>query len=321
MAEIYDVIIIGGGPAGLTAAIYSARAGRRTLLVERGVFGGQIATTDLVENYPGFPDGITGPELGELMRRQAERYGTKVVMANVSLAELAASPKIVRTDAGSFLGRAIILAGGADYRKLGVPGEKELTGKGVSYCATCDGPFFKGQKIAVVGGGDSALTEALFLTKFASEVTVIHRRDQLRGEKVLQERAFANPRIRFLWNTIVLEIVGEGEVQALRLRDIKTGGESTLEVSGIFVSVGLYPNIKFLLDQLPLDGTGRLVVNKLMETAIPGVFACGDVRQDAVGQAITSAGDGATAAIGAEHYLSRQGEVSSEQGRLLVDSS
>ncbi len=307
VAEVYDVIIVGGGPAGLTAAIYSARAGRRTLLLERGVFGGQIATTDVVENFPGFPEGVTGPDLSEKMRAQATKYGTTIALSDVTAVDLAASPKVVRTSEVEYLGRTVILAGGADYRKLGAPGEKELVGRGVSYCATCDAPFFRNQRVAVVGGGDSALTEALFLTKFASHVFVIHRRDQLRAEKILQERAFAQPKIQFVWNSMVEQVLGEGEgeVKALRLRDLKTGKESDLQVSGVFVSIGQDPNTVFLRGLLPTDEAGHIAVNEHMETTIPGVYACGDIRAHSARQAITAAGDGATAAICAEHYLSQ----------------
>ncbi len=307
MPEVYDIIIIGGGPAGLTAAIYSSRASRRTLLFERGVFGGQIATTDVVENFPGFPEGIVGPELSERMRAQAEKYGTKIILSEVTAVDLAASPKLVSSPDGEYLGRTVILAGGADYRKLGARGEQELTGRGVSYCATCDAPFFKNQRVAVVGGGDSALTEALFLTKFASQVFVIHRRDQLRAEKILQERAFAQPKIQFVWNSTVEQVMGEGEgeVKALRLRDAKSGQESTLQVSGVFVSIGQDPNTTFFRGLLLMDEAGHIAVNEHMETAIPGVYACGDIRAHSARQAITAAGDGATAAICPEHYLSQ----------------
>lgn len=305
MAEVYDIIVVGGGPAGLSAALYAARGRRRTLLLEKGIFGGQIATTDLVENYPGFPEGISGFDLGQLMHRQAAKYGAQVVLAEVAGAELDKEPKVIKTGEGDFLGRAVILAGGADYRKLGVPGERELTGKGVSYCATCDGPFFKDQVIAVVGGGDSAITEALFLTKFASKVLILHRREQLRAERILQERALAHPQIEVLWNTVVVEVLGGEEVRGLRVRNVKTGEEGTLEVSGVFVSIGLDPNTGYLKGRLPMDEGGHILVNDLMETPIPGVFAAGDIRHHSARQAITAAGDGATAAIAAEGYLSR----------------
>jgi thioredoxin reductase (NADPH) len=305
VARDYDVIIVGGGPAGLTAGIYAARARLRTLLVERGVIGGQIANAELVENFPGFPDGISGFELGQLMEKQAIKYGLEILAAGIVGIELDRHDKVVTTTEGVFQARALIIAGGSEHRKLGVPGEEEFLGKGVSYCATCDGAFFSDQAVAMVGGGDAAITEAHFLTRFASRVTVIHRRDQLRAGALLRERAAANPKIDFLWNSVVEAIIGDSEVNALQLRNVKTGVRSTLDVSGIFVSIGQHPNTEYLRGLLSLDENGQVITNDRMETQIPGIFAAGDIRHNSARQAITAAGDGATAAISAERYLSR----------------
>ena len=305
MAREYDVIIVGGGPAGLTAGIYTARARLRTLLVEKGVIGGQIANAELVENFPGFPDGMSGFELGQLMEKQASKHGLETLVAGVFGIELDRHDKVVRTTEGVFQARALIIAGGSEHRKLGVPGEEEFLGKGVSYCATCDGAFFSDQAVAMVGGGDAAITEALFLTRFASKVTVIHRRDQLRAGALLRERAAANPKLDFLWNSVVEAIIGDSEVNALQLRNVKTGVRSTLDVSGIFVSIGQHPNTDYLRGLLSLDENGQVITNDRMETQIPGIFAAGDIRHNSARQAITAAGDGATAAISAERYLSR----------------
>ena len=303
MDEECEVIIIGGGPAGLTAGLYTSRARLNSLLIERGIIGGQITNAELVENYPGFPQGISGYQLGELMHQQAEAHGLKTVSGEFTGIELKGQDKIVITDQGSYAARALIVATGSERKKLGVPGEDRLLGKGVSYCALCDGAFFTGQSVAVVGGGDAALTEALFLAGLVSEVVLIHRRDQLRAARILQERAFTQPKLRFLWNTVVEEIEGESQVKRLRVRQVKTGEVSTLEISGVFIYAGLKPYTDCLGGLLPLDETGHILTNELMETEMPGIFAAGDVRYHSARQAITAAGDGATAGISSEKFL------------------
>jgi len=304
MNEKYDVVIIGGGPAGLTAGLYASRARLNSLLIERGLVGGQIANAERVENYPGFPEGIGGFELGQLMHQQATKYGLKTLLAEVTGVELQGKQKVIRTTEGDFIAKAVIIAGGSERQKLGVSGEEEFVGKGVSYCATCDAAFFKEKPVAVVGGGDAAITEAIHLTKFVSRVTVIHRRDQLRASRILQEKAFSQPKIEFRWNSIVEKIEGGDLVKRIRLRQVKTGEESALEVAGIFISTGLKPNTDYLKSILSLDATGLIVTDEKMETKIPGIFAAGDIRHNSARQAITAAGDGATAAIYAEKFIS-----------------
>ena len=304
MGNSYQLIIIGGGPAGLSAGLYATRARLSTLLVERAIPGGQIINAELVENYPGFPQGISGAELGSLMEQQATKYGLEIIMAEVEGVEVGAEEKIVHTSEGQYRAKALIIAGGSEHSKLGVPGEEELRGRGVSYCATCDGAFFKDQVIAVVGGGNVAINDALFLTRFASKVIVIHRRDQLRATKILSEGAFARPKIEFLWDTVVESIGGDGQVRELGLRNVKTGTESKLEVSGIFVAVGLRPNTSYLEGVVALSPEGFILVNGQMETGVPGVFAAGDIRAGSARQVSSAVGDGATAAISAERYLS-----------------
>jgi len=304
MAKEYEVIIIGGGPAGLSAGIYTSRARLSSLLIERGVVGGQIADAELVENYPGFAQGISGTELGQLMQQQAARYGLETITAEAIGFELKGEKKVVKTTKGDFSARAVIIASGSERSKLGVPREEELTGKGVSYCATCDGPFFKEKPVAVVGGGDVAITEALHLTKFSSKVILIHRRDRLRATRILEERARAEPKIEFLWNSVVEKIEGEDVVKRLSLRQVKTGEKSTLDVAGAFIAVGFKPNTDYLKGVLPLDDAGYIITNEKMETKVAGIFAAGDVRLNSAQQAITAAGDGATAAIFAQKLLS-----------------
>jgi len=305
MNNEYEVVIIGGGPAGLTAGLYTSRARLNSLLIEKGLVGGQIADAELMENYPGFVEGISGLELGQSMHQQATKYGLNTIIAEVTGIELQGEKKIVMTTKDNFAAKAVIIASGSERRKLGIPGEEEFTGKGVSYCATCDAPFFKEQPVAVVGGGDAAITEALHLTKFASRVTVIHRRDQLRATRILQEKAFSEPKIEFLWNTVVEEIEGKDTVKRLKLRQVITGEKPVLDVSGVFVSVGHTPGTDYLRGVLPLDATGCIATNERMETEIPGIFAAGDIRLNSARQAITAAGDGATAAIYAEKFISR----------------
>lgn len=306
MGNTYEVIIVGGGPAGLTAGLYASRARLRTLLIEKGIFGGQIANAAHVENYPGFPDGISGLELGELMHRQATEYGLETVAAEVYGIALAMGGTVIETTEGDYLANAVIIATGAEFNRLGVPGEERLTGKGVSYCATCDGPFFKDRVVAVVGGGDSAVEEGILLTRFASEVILIHRRDQLRASRLLQERAFANKKMAFLWDTVVEEILGDERVTGLRVRHVKTGESSTLDAAAAFIYVGQRPNTDYLRGLIPLDEAGRIPTNGRMETEIKGIFAAGDIRKNSSRQAITAAGDGATAAISAEKFLIQQ---------------
>jgi thioredoxin reductase (NADPH) len=299
----YEVIIIGGGPAGLSAGIYTSRARLSSLLIERGVVGGRITDAELVENYPGFAEGVSGVELGQLMQQQAAKYGLNIVIAEVTGIELKIKKKVVKTTKGDFNAKAVIIASGSERGKLGIPGEKELTGKGVSYCATCDAPFFKKKPVAVVGGGNAAISEALHLAKFASKVIVIHRRHQLRATRIMEEKARAESRIEFLWNTVVEKIEGKDTVKRLSLRQVKTGKESTLDVTGIFIAVGLKPSTDFLKGVLPLDKAGYIITNDRMETKVPGIFAAGDIRQHSPRQAITAAGDGATAAVFADEFL------------------
>lgn len=306
MGDIYDLIIIGGGPAGLSAGLYASRAKLKTLLIEKAMIGGQITNSAHVENYPGFPDGISGFELTELMHKQATNFGMQTTFAEVQAIDIDNRNKVIQTTEGKYTAKAVIIAGGASLSRLGVPGEERLTGKGISYCATCDGPFFKEKIVAVVGGGDAAVEEGLVLTKFASKVFIIHRRDQLRASKTLQERAFANAKVDFIWDTVVDEILGEDRVSELRLRNVKTGHTSSLEVSAIFIYVGQHPNTEYLKGMVGLDENGRIITNNRMETEIEGVFAAGDIRKDSPRQVITSAGDGATAALSAEKFLNEQ---------------
>ena len=298
----YEVVIIGGGPAGLTAGLYSSRLGLKSLLLERGMFGGQIVNAPLVENYPGFPQGISGADLGLLMHQQATKYGLETVTAEVKSVEAGKPYKLI-TAGGNFEAEAIIIAAGSEYRKLGVPGEETLVGHGVSYCATCDGFFFRGKEVAVVGGGDAAITDALELAQHASKVYVIHRRDQLRAGQVLQKRALAEAKIGFVWDTVVEEIIGAELVKALKLRNVKTKKLSTLEVAGVFVAVGLKPNSQPFADLVKLGKTGHIVADELMATSAKGIFAAGDIRHSSARQIASAVGDGATAALSAFNYL------------------
>jgi thioredoxin reductase (NADPH) len=305
VTEVRDVIVIGSGPAGYTAALYAARAQLRPLVFEGSVTaGGALMQTTDVENFPGFPDAIMGPELMDLMRKQAEHFGAELIPDDVTAVDLAASPKVVRTDGETYLAKTVIIATGSRYKELGVPGEKELGGHGVSWCATCDGFFFRGHDIAVVGGGDSAMEEALFLTRFGKSVTVIHRRDTLRASKIMQERALANPRITFLWNSEVAEVLGTEKVTGLLIRDTKDGTEHVLPVTGLFVAIGHDPRSELFSGQLATDDEGYLLVDQpSTRTAIEGVFACGDVVDHTYRQAVTAAGTGCAAALDAERWL------------------
>jgi thioredoxin reductase (NADPH) len=301
--EIYEVIIIGGGPGGLTAGLYTSRARLSTLLIESALFGGQMTTTELIENYPGFPQGVSGDELSRLMEEQAKRFGMETVTQEVVKVSLEGDMKVVQTYESTYRCEALIISTGAEYRKLGVPGEKEFAGKGVSYCATCDGAFFRDSQIVVVGGGDSALTEALFLTKFAKELTIIHRRDALRGTKIYQERALANPKIKFLWNSIVQEIKGDSMVRSIIVKNVKTGEIKEFETEGAFLFVGLVPRTQFLKGIVQMDEGGYVLTNEHCETSAKGIFAVGDCRKKLLRQIATAVGDGATAAFAAEKFL------------------
>ena len=299
----YDVVIIGGGPAGLTAGIYTARARLKSLLIERGATGGCIVNAGVVENYPGFPDGINGLELAEAMHQQAVKFGLETLTAEVTGLELKDEQRVVKTSEGDVAARAIIIAGGSDQVKLGVPGEEEFTGRGVAYCAICDGYFYRDVPVAVVGGGNAAINEALELTKFASRVTIIHRREELRATKILQERAFAEPKIEFAWNTVVEAVEGEDTVKKLRLKNVRNGEKSTLDISGVFMAVGFRPNTGYLKSVLTLADNGTIITNEKMETAVPGIFAAGDIRSSSIRQVAAAVGDGSVAAIYAERYI------------------
>jgi thioredoxin reductase (NADPH) len=309
MTDVRDVIIIGSGPAGYTAAVYAARAKLNPLVFEGSVTaGGALMQTTEVENFPGFPDGIMGPELMDGMRKQAERFGAELVSDDVVAVDLTASPKVVRTDSDTYLAKAVIIATGSKYKDLDVPGEKELSGHGVSWCATCDGFFFREQDIAVIGGGDSALEEATFLTRFAKSVTVVHRRDALRASKIMQDRALANPKIKLLWDSQVVEMVGEGKLAGLRIENTRTGEERVLPVGGVFIAIGHSPRSELFTEQLATDPDGYLLVEQpSTRTAIEGVFACGDVVDRTYRQAVTAAGTGCCAAIDAERWLAEHG--------------
>ena len=300
-----DVIIIGSGPAGLTAALYAARANLKPLVVEGLESGGQLMLTTAVENFPGFRDGIMGPELMAEMRAQAERFGAEIAAGDVTAVELGASPFVVRLGEQAHETRSLIISTGASARLLGLPSERALMGHGVSTCATCDGYFFRGKPIAVVGGGDSAMEEAVFLTKFASQVTVLHRRDRLRASKIMQDKAFANPKIKFEWNTELAEVkdVARGVVTGAVLRDRETGATRELQVDGVFIAIGHTPNTGLFEGQVELDANGYIVAGTGTRTSVPGVFACGDVQDHVYRQAITAAGTGCMAAIDAERYL------------------
>jgi len=308
--EVRNVIVIGSGPAGYTAALYAARAELKPLVFEGSVTaGGALMQTTEVENFPGFPDAVMGPELMDSMRKQAERFGAELLSDDVIEVDLAATPKVVRTDGETYLAKAVIIATGSRYKELGVPGEKELGGHGVSWCATCDGFFFRGHDIAVIGGGDSAMEEATFLTRFGKSVTIIHRRDALRASKIMQDRAFANPKIKFLWNSEVAEVLGAEKVTGLRLKNTQDGTEQEVPVTGVFVAIGHDPRSELFTGQLATDDEGYLLVDQpSTRTAIEGVFACGDVVDRTYRQAVTAAGTGCAAALDAERWLASQEE-------------
>lgn len=310
--DVRDVVIIGSGPAGYTAAVYAARARLAPAVIEGSVTsGGALMNTTEVENYPGFPDGVLGPQLMEQMRAQAERFGAELVTDDAVTAHLGGGIKEVVTGGGTtYRARSIIVATGSAYRELGLPDEKRLSGRGVSWCATCDGFFFRDKDIAVVGGGDTAIEEATFLSRFGRTVTVIHRRDSLRASKVMQERAFADPKISFRWNSEVIAIHGTDNVTGVRLRDTVTGAESDLELAGLFVAIGHDPRVELFRGQLDLDDEGYVAVRSpSTQTSVPGVFAAGDVVDHSYRQAITAAGTGCSAALDAERYLAALDDV------------
>jgi thioredoxin reductase (NADPH) len=308
VSDVRDVIIIGSGPAGYTAAVYAARAKLKPLVFAGSVSaGGALMQTTEVENFPGFPDGVMGPDLMDNFQKQAERFGAELVFDDVVSVDLTATPKVVRTESGTFTAKAVIVATGSKYKELIVPGEKELSGHGVSWCATCDGFFFREQDIAVIGGGDSAIEEATFLTRFAKSVTLVHRRSELRASKIMQDRAFANPKIRFLWDSQVAEVVGDSKVTGLRVKNVVTGDESVVPVGGVFVAIGHSPRSELFAGQLDTDADGYLKVEgRSTRTNVDGVFACGDVVDHTYRQAITAAGTGCSAAIDAERWLAAQ---------------
>jgi thioredoxin reductase (NADPH) len=305
VTDVRDIIIIGSGPAGYAAALYAARARLNPLVFEGSVTaGGALMNTTDVENFPGFPDGILGPDLMDQLRKQAERFGAELIADDVTEVDLKVTPKVVRVGEDTYLAKAVIIASGSSYRELDVPGEKQLSGHGVSWCATCDGFFFREQDIAVIGGGDSAMEEATFLTRFARSVTIVHRRGELRASKIMQDRALANQKIKFAWDSEVAEVLGSDRVTGLRLRNVRTGEESTLAVTGMFVAIGHDPRSELFADQLETDPDGYLLVDSpSTRTAIDGVFASGDVVDRTYRQAVTAAGTGCAAALDAERWL------------------
>jgi len=300
------VLVLGSGPAGLSAALYAARAELEPLVLTGMEFGGQAALTHTIENYPGFPEGVGGPELGELFQKQAERFGAKVEFDTAQSVDLSQRPFKVTGDNGVYLAETLVIATGARPNHLEVGGEVELTGKGVSYCATCDGWFFKDKKVIVVGGGDSASEEGLFLTRFAASVTIVHRRDTLRAGKVLQNRAFQHPKVNFIWNSAVTRIVGGDKVTGVALKNLQTGEETSLETDGVFIFIGHTPNTQMFRGQLEMNEAGYIQSNVHMETSLPGVFVAGGGTDDHLRQGVTSAGVGAAAAIQATHFLDKQ---------------
>ncbi|GAA6746014.1 thioredoxin-disulfide reductase [Thermus brockianus] len=315
--ERYDVVIIGGGPAGLTAGIYAGRAGLKTVIVEKGLPGGQIAQTEEVENYPGFPEGISGPELASRMVQQAEKFGARIVMDEVLGIEPLEEGFLVRGFERTYPARVIIVATGANPRRLGVPGEDKFYGRGVSTCATCDGFFYRDKEVVVVGGGDAAVEEGLFLTKFARKVTLVHRRDELRANKVAQTRAFQNPKMHFLFSHVVTEILGEDQVTGVRLKNLKTGEEYVYPTDGVFVFIGHEPNTGFLKGVVELRPDGYVAVRDEVYTSVPGIFAAGDVADPIYRQLTTSVGAGTRAAMTAEKYLAeREAKGKEEQAKL-----
>ena len=303
-SSIYDIIIVGGGPAGLTAGLYASRARLKTLLIEKVALGGQVTKSEQIENYPGFEQGISGFELIQNLEKQAKGFGLTVETGEVQdILSLDKNKKTLKLQDRELHCRALIIATGSESNALGVPGEDTLLGRGVSYCATCDGAFFRDREVAVVGGGDAAVEEALFLARLVKKVHIIHRRDELRAIKILQERALSHEKIAFIWDTVLEKIEGDNSVESLRLKNVKDGSSSSLSVEGVFIYVGLNPNTTWLKDRLPLTDQGFIETNDSMETSLPGVFAAGDVRHKLLRQIATAVGDGSTAAFAAEKYL------------------
>lgn len=302
------IIIVGSGPAGLTAGLYAGRANLNPLIISGSEIGGQVSITNDVENYPAFPDGTTGPELVDLMRRQAEKFGARTEMDEVVEVDFTqGSPFYLKTHGKEYEANAVIICSGASPRRLGVPGEEAFIGRGVSFCATCDGFFFRGKDVVIVGGGDSALEEGLFLTKFANKVRVIHRRDMLRAGPVLTERAQKNEKISFIWDTVIEEVIGNGAVEAVAVKNVKTGAQEKLTTDGVFIYIGHYPNTSLFKGQLEMDAHNYLVTDDLMMTSVPGVFAAGEVQDPVFRQVVSSAGQGCQAAISAERWLAARG--------------
>ena len=306
---MYDIAIIGGGPAGMTAGLYAARARMKTVLLEKMACGGQMLLTHRVENFPGFPNGVTGVELADWMAKQAEHFGLEVRNSDVKSIGLPKGAKkpfaVELTEKAALEAVAVIVATGARWNSLGIPGEYELAGRGVSYCGVCDGPLFKGKEVVVVGGGDTAIEDALFLTKFASKVTIIHRRDRLRATKILQERAFSNQKITFHLNSTATSVLGKERVEGIKIKDVTSGKETTVAASGVFVLIGLTPNSDIVKGIVKLDDKGYIVADDQMRTSVDGIFSCGDVRKKALRQVVTAAGDGAAAAFSAEQFVER----------------
>jgi thioredoxin reductase (NADPH) len=303
LSQLYDVIIIGSGPAGYTAGIYASRAKLKTLIISGSLPGGQLMTTSEVENYPGFPNGIFGPELMMNMRQQAERFGSTIVDDEVIKVDFKQRPFTVRSHSELYRAESVLICTGATPRKLGIPTEQQFAGRGVSYCATCDGPFFKGEDIAVVGGGDTAIEEATFLTKFGKSVKIVHRRDSLRASKILQEKAFENPKIKFLWNSVVSDIKGNKKITGLTVKDINSEKEDSHSVGGLFVAIGHEPNTSIFRGQLEMDDKGYLILKNQTRTSVEGVFAAGDVHDFRYRQAVTAAGFGCMAALDVEKWI------------------
>jgi thioredoxin reductase (NADPH) len=305
--EVYDIVIIGGGPAGFTAGIYASRAGMKTLLISGASSVSQISITDLIENYPGIPDGINGYDLMELLKKQAKQFGTEIIAADVSnIAEKRWGETAgweIKTADVSYSALAVIIATGAYWRKLGVPGEEAFIGRGVSFCATCDGPFYRNREVAVVGGGNTAIQEALFLTHFASKVTLIHRRDRLRAAAILQKKAFANEKIEFAWNSIVEEVYGESGVEGIKTKNLTTGESRLIQAEGVFIFIGLIPNTQFVKGLVNMEKDGSIIVDGDMRTSVPGIFAGGDCINKSLRQVVTACGDGATAAYAAQLFV------------------
>lgn len=319
--RVEDIVIIGSGPAGLSAALYAARAHRKPLVITGNEIGGQVSITNEVENYPGFPEGLNGPELVERMQKQAERFGARVEIDYISEVDLSQRPFRLRGYNGDYYARALIIASGASPRKLNVPGEAELTGRGVSYCGTCDGWFFQDKEVIVVGGGDSALEEGVFLTKYVKKATIVHRRDEFRAGATLQARARKNEKIDVIWNTVVTEIIGDEAVRAVRLKNVETGEEWEQPTDGVFIFIGHIPNNGIYQNQLELDDAGYLVVDREMRTSVEGVWAAGEAADPIFRQVVTSAGMGAAAAIAADRWLSEhedEDESSTESESVLA---